>query len=97
MDTSTHAVGAQNTHQHVARGGPPRKACECYHHYSVVDDTAPFVGFLTAAVFIIIFAALAAGLTLAISGLDVTRLHIMTTTGTEKRRFVFQGSDCLLC
>ncbi|OBT88723.1 hypothetical protein VE02_02364 [Pseudogymnoascus sp. 03VT05] len=60
--------------------------CECYRRYRFDEHKAPFLGFLAVALTIVVIAALLAGLTLAISGLDMTWLQIMSTTGPKRQR-----------
>lgn len=47
-----------------------------------------YLGLLAVAIGLVVFAALTAGLTLGVSSLDMTWLNIMSTTGSEKRRFI---------
>ncbi|ELR03201.1 hypothetical protein VC83_02323 [Pseudogymnoascus destructans] len=60
--------------------------CECYRRYRFDEHKAPFLGFLAVALTIVVIAALLAGLTLAISSLDMTWLQIMSTTGPKWQR-----------
>ncbi|KFY18352.1 hypothetical protein V493_08697 [Pseudogymnoascus sp. VKM F-4281 (FW-2241)] len=72
---------------HVDKTGyyPPEN-CECYRRYRFDEHQGPFLGILTVALTLVIIAALLAGLTLAISSLDMTWLQIMSTTGPKRRR-----------
>ncbi|KFZ20741.1 hypothetical protein V502_03020 [Pseudogymnoascus sp. VKM F-4520 (FW-2644)] len=75
--------------QAVDSGNPgysPPENCECYRKYRFDEHKGPFLGFLTVALTLVIIAALLAGLTLAISSLDMTWLQIMSTTGSKRRR-----------
>lgn len=67
---------------------PQLGVCECYRRFSYDRDKGAFLAFLVIALILVTFAALLAGLTLAISSLDMTWLHVMSTTGSEKRRLV---------
>lgn len=67
-------------------GYPPPENCECYRRYRFDESKGPFLGFLIVALTLVIIAALLAGLTLAISSLDMTWLQIMSTTGPKRRR-----------
>ena len=69
-------------------GYSPPENCECYRRYRFDEHQAPFLGFLAFALTLVVFAALLAGLTLAISSLDMTWLQIMSTTGPKRQRWV---------
>ncbi|OBT64521.1 hypothetical protein VE03_05345 [Pseudogymnoascus sp. 23342-1-I1] len=69
-------------------GYSPAENCECYRRYRFDENKGPFLGFLIIALTLVIIAALLAGLTLAISSLDMTWLQIMSTTGPKRRRWV---------
>lgn len=77
---------------HVDKTGyyPPEN-CECYRRYRFDEHQGPFLGILTVALTLVIIAALLAGLTLAISSLDMTWLQIMSTTGPKRRRCVSEA------
>lgn len=67
-------------------GLSPPENCECYRRYRFDEHKGPFLGFLAIVLTLLIIAALLAGLTLAISSLDMTWLQIMSTTGPKRRR-----------
>lgn len=68
---------------------PSRGVCECYQRLSYERNRMSYLGLLAIAILLVVVAALTAGLTLGLSSLDMTWLNIMSTTGSEKRRFVF--------
>jgi hypothetical protein len=82
--------GSELTPRQAADFGNPGYSqpenCECYRRYRFDEDKAPFLGFLAVALTIVVIAALLAGLTLAISSLDMTWLQIMSTTGPKRQR-----------
>jgi hypothetical protein len=78
--------------QIISIGSPdyaPQDNCECYRRFHYDQHKGAFLGFLAVAFILVTFAALLAGLTLAISSLDMTWLHIMSTTGPKKRKSVY--------
>ncbi|KFY11958.1 hypothetical protein V492_04174 [Pseudogymnoascus sp. VKM F-4246] len=75
--------------QAVGFGNPgysPPENCECYRRYRFDEHQGPFLALLIVALTLVIIAALLAGLTLAISSLDMTWLQVMSTTGPKRRR-----------
>jgi hypothetical protein len=98
MDIPTEAFEVVNSgtklipRQVISIGYPdyfPPDNCECYRRFHYDQHKGAFLGFLAAAFILVTFAALLAGLTLAISSLDMNWLHIMSTTGPKKRRSVY--------
>lgn len=67
---------------------PSTGVCECYQRLSYEKNRVSYLGLLAVAIVLVVFAALTSGLTLGVSSLNMTWLNIMSTTGSEKRRFI---------
>lgn len=55
---------------------------------SAVYSPGRVVGFTSLASFLLVFAALFSGLTLAICSIDMTWLHVLSISGCEQQRYV---------
>jgi hypothetical protein len=56
------------------------------YHLGTVEESLPFLGFSALALLLLLICALLAGLTLAICGLDITRLQVLSVTGDQRQR-----------